>query len=68
MINEWGRKVFLCVFWVDLSRLLKDLIEVMSQICLPLNNFRLGIHWEKITEKHQFIGAVLGLSATAGQI
>lgn len=51
MVTQLGRKLFLSVFWLDLSRLMKDLIGVMSQICLILNNLRLGINWEK-THKH----------------
>lgn len=42
---------FLSVFWLDLPRLMKDFIEGMSQICLILNNLRLGINWEK-NHKH----------------
>lgn len=52
MVNQLGREVFLYVFWVDLPWFMKDLIGVMSQICLPLNNFRLGINREKVMNTH----------------
>jgi len=51
MVTQFGRKVFFSVSWLDLSRLMKDLTGVMSQICLILNDLRLGINWEK-NHKH----------------
>lgn len=71
MVTQLGRETVLTVFWLDLSRLMKDLIGVMSQICLVCNNLRLWINWEKKpqtpTEEFLFIGSVLGLNAIAGQ-
>lgn len=72
MVTQLGRKVFLSGVWLDLSRLMKDLIGVMSQICLILNNFKtwnkLGEKSQTPTEKFLFIGPVLGLNAIAGQV
>lgn len=51
MMVTLGRRVFLPVFWLDVARRMKDLVGVVSQICLILTNVRLGINWEK-NHKH----------------
>lgn len=47
MVAQLGRETVLSALWLDLSGLMKDLIGLMSQICLMCNNLRLGMNWEK---------------------